>query len=764
MENVPGAAAVALLLVVVVAVSGLGLGIGAFQGSSIQPFGAGSAQAAPASFGAFVDQPPPMSYPVSFSETGLPPGLTWSVTFNGTPMSSPTGPGFVMLNFPPEPNGNYSYSIAGNPGYHQNTIPYQGNLTVNGSPLMVGVTYAPVVYNITFSEAGLAAGMTWGVNVNGLPMSLVTNGSTDSLTWTGLANASYSYTIAGIPGWYQNTLPYSGSVTVDNGSNVEPTLLYSQATYSVSFSERGLPSGQLFQVTVNGVPESLTANGGTDTLTFTGLINGTYSYSIADISGWHQTTLAYMGSVTVNGLPVSEPTLAYAQVTYSVLFEQGSLPSGTEWYVNITSGPSESSKMADITWSEPNGTYDFTVASADKRYMPSPASGQFPIEGAGYTQVVEFGKEFYPVTFTESGLPNGTVWYLNLTDGTSVYNDTNTISFEAIDGPYDYSVATTDKEFIPVPESGSFSVNGGPIAESVTFYQTNFTVTFTATNLTGSADWYVNFTSGPSGFQPKNGTAIGSSPIVSILINGTYNYSVSTTDKEYAAAGGSFTVAGQDLSLTVLFVPYTYKVTFNETGLPTGARWYVNITSPHHQGRGSINSTIIYYLTNGTHNYTVAAADKIYSPAPTNIPVVVNGSAVNATVTIFRELMFDILFEETGLPAGANWSVTIAGTTNSSTTSTIGFSEPNGTYGFNLAPIATYVSTPANASLTVAGKPVVEFIAFASAPMPFHWSYLLAGAAAAVVLAALVVFALGRGKKPPTGLEPPLLPVEEPPT
>src|SRR5207249_6003127 len=42
-------------------------------------------------------------------------------------------------------------------------------------------------------------------------------------------------------------------------------------------------------------------------------------------------------------------------------------------------------------------------------------------------------------------------------------------------------------------------------------------------------------------------------------------------------------------------------------------------------------------------------------------------------------------FMETGLPTGSSWSVTMGGLSNSSTTRTITFSEPNGTHAYIVA-------------------------------------------------------------------------------
>ena len=171
-------------------------------------------------------------------------------------------------------------------------------VTVTSNAVTVTVIPKPVSYCVTFSEMGLPSGLTWKVTVNGVSESLCTNGGTDSLTWTGLASGSYSYVVTGNPGWHQSTLPYSGTVVVSGASVTEPTLVYSAETYTVTFTETGLPSGDSWSVTMNGVTMSSTGS----TIVFTE-VNGTYSYKVGPISGCGESTSS--GTVTVNGANVS---------------------------------------------------------------------------------------------------------------------------------------------------------------------------------------------------------------------------------------------------------------------------------------------------------------------------------------------------------------------------------------------------------------------------------------------------------------------------
>jgi YVTN family beta-propeller protein len=78
---------------------------------------------------------PDPTYSVSFSESGLSSGATWSVSLAGSTRDSPAG---IPITFD-EPNGTYLYSVssAGSPS----AVPAAGNATVAGSPISVPIAF-----------------------------------------------------------------------------------------------------------------------------------------------------------------------------------------------------------------------------------------------------------------------------------------------------------------------------------------------------------------------------------------------------------------------------------------------------------------------------------------------------------------------------------------------------------------------------------------------------------------------------------------------
>ena len=416
-----------------------------------------------------------VTYTVSFGEAGLPSDAGWSVTLGGSTRSATASSiAFVTVN------GTYSYSIADVPGWHQTTLPYSGSVTVGGlsvsEPTLV---FTQVTYAVTFTQSGLPSGTSWSVTVIGAAHS-----STSSSVSFTEPNGTYTYSIADVPGWHQTRLPYAGSVTVNGVTVIEPTLMFTQVTYTVTFVEEGLADGLTWSLTVNGVAKSLTTYGATDTLAWTGLANGTYNYGIADVSGWHQTTLAYSGSLAVSGGTATisgngsgySNTLVYTQVTYTVAFTESGLPTGTSWSVTV-SGTIHSSTSSPISFTEPNGTYAYSIADVRGRHQTAlPYAGTVTVNGATVIEpTLAFTQVAYTAMVRESGLPSGLTWtgtVNGVVKSLATDGETDTLSWTCLaNGTYAYCIADVSGwHQTTVPYSGCLSVNGGTGSFSFFFF------------------------------------------------------------------------------------------------------------------------------------------------------------------------------------------------------------------------------------------------------------------------------------------------------
>jgi outer membrane protein assembly factor BamB len=118
-------------------------------------------------------------------------------------------------------------------------------------------------------------------------------------------------------------------------------------------------------------------------------------------------------------------------------------------------------------------------------------------------------------------------------------------------------------------------------------------------------------------------------------------------------------------------------------------------------------------------NMTGADFSRVANAAGT---VWINASAVQATTYWMADGLslrglgspssYRVTFSETGLPSGHAWYVTFDGSINSSTTSSVVFSDANGSDRFTVGGISGYPASPSSGSITISGKAVKEHITF----------------------------------------------------
>ena len=206
---------------------------------------------------------------------------------------------------------------------------------------------------------------------------------------------------------------------------------------------------------------------------------------------------------------------------------------------------------------------------------------------------------------------------------------------------------------------------------------------------------------------------------------------------EYAANGrsGNVSVLGTPQ-------PAPYNVTFTETGLPSSTEWSVTfgtITTD------STTSTVTFSAQDGTYTFSVGTVAG-YNATPAQGTVVVNGFPKSLSV-VFAPVSYSVSFTESGLPAGAEWAVTLAGDTVTNTSATIAFSEVNGTYAYSVTSSTNLTASPAAGNVTVNGAPQSLTIKFSSGTSTSStpasgtpwWEYVLVVVVVAAVVLGLVL-------------------------
>jgi hypothetical protein len=370
----------------------------------------------------------------------------------------------------------------------------------------------------------------------------------------------------------------------------------------------------------------------------------------------------------VNGTNVNVPII-FTPITvttkYTITFTESGLPSGTTWYVNLTNGQTLSSSTNNITCSEPNGSYAYNVGSV-LGYIGSPLFGNVLVNGAPVSVSITFLLvTTYTVTFTENGLPSGTIWYVNLSNGQSIFSTTNIITFSEPNGSYAYYIGSISSGYTATPASGNVLVNGANV---------NVAITFT---------------------------------------------SITVTTK--------------------------YTIRFTETGLPAGTYWTVtlNILSTLCILLSSTTNTNTINMTNGTYSYSVGSVSG-YATNVTTGTLTVNGNNINVNVQFTSTTKtYQIVITQIGIPLGISWSVTLTGTTFngqyinttlSSTTNSITFNEPNGSYTYTILLPSGYQSSTLKGSTTVTGP-----LTMATIKVQATTNYLLIGI---IVILVIIIAAL----------------------
>jgi hypothetical protein len=284
---------------------------------------------------------------------------------------------------------------------------------------------------------------------------------------------------------------------------------------------------------------------------------------------------------------------------------------------------------------------------------------------------------------------------------------------------------------------------------------TSFDLLFAERGLPNGTSWSVTL----------NGTTqVATGPLIRFLVPaGTYNFNAAASGYRTEippsnATFGVVTTDGANMTVHAGFSRQSFLLTFHEAGLPLGTGWGVLIGN---RSETSFSSNVTYSVVDGTYGYLVLAPPGYLTAIPG--PAIVNGTNTVVLVAMFPQ-PYPIVFVEFGLPAGANWSVTVSNNTTgffqvkASFGSSIIFFLSNGTYLVTFTLPSGFAANGSSTSLTVAGEavpgPVLHvhgpsaptatgsepnpwtdpLAAFATIPLAYRAAFLAAVASLAVAL------------------------------
>ena len=335
-------------------------------------------------------------YNVTFSESGLYSGSTWSISSLGSPSFKSASDLDATSTYSVElANGSYAFSVSSLIGNEQladysSSYSYPSQLTVDGHSQTVSITFTPL-FNVRFSETGLLSGSYWYVNSTGYQSFSSSGRLPESQTSypLNLPNGTYPFAIkygvgsASILGYTESS--YNSPLVV-RGTNQSVDVsfgLSNSSLYDISFVETGLPEGSVWYVELNGTMENSTSS----EVTFVEP-NGTYSFHVLPPPG--VTVSPTSGTIFVTGTNVNKPIhfTATGLKLYNVTFVAKDLMSGILWNATID-GNSSSSYSSEIRFQELNGTYSYSVNPIDG-YNVSHQYGTITVNGSSVVVSIDF--------------------------------------------------------------------------------------------------------------------------------------------------------------------------------------------------------------------------------------------------------------------------------------------------------------------------------------------------------------------------------------
>ncbi len=613
---------------------------------------------------------------LSTSQTTLSLSLT-----NGTYLysASSTDPQFKVLGGNLSVDGNSLYigiffvPVTSSGILHLRISPQSAVVSVNGyvtetSNGYVNLTLAPGGYYVNVTSTGyspistfstvVAGGSTYD-NITLLPISkygyltgsiypshgTVVAGSTDIPVVNGTFNQSLApgtyYVEFSAAGYYSEVL----KVVISTGQASLENVVLTQALKSYSIS--GYLNPVNASVTLNGNISYVASNGyfalslpaGEYNLSVTA--NGYYSYhTIIDL------TANRTMNVTLRAVPVATSSVTVSNVTstgYNVSIQKVSF-NDTQVTVNYTATTNGTlvvalpySQLKDVTLSELLSSKVYVNGILEKNFTVTLTSsynliltvynltGDPTLEWA-YSSKATVSK-FYNAQFTESGLPAGTEWFVNLSNGDSFSSTTSSISMQLANGTYVFNITSTDRVLGKITDigtgktsyvylTGTLTINGASSSESISFARSIFNLTIKESGLPSGSSWEAIV----------NGVVISTTAdtLNVSLQAGTYTVKfVNTSDYYTNIFSEQITISNSNVTQSIEYQHYAY---LNLSVSPKASIVDVNGTAVTlNNGNASLK------LTAGT--YSIVVSDSGYKTYYNNVTLN-SGQAKNLSVTL----------------------------------------------------------------------------------------------------------------------------------
>jgi hypothetical protein len=548
-------------------------------------------------------------------------------------------------------------------------------------PSAVAVFYQPIS-STTLDSQGLPSGTGYNIASGGVSQHFTTS----PVTIYSSTAENYSVTA---PEGYSVSPDYfaSGSPSLMNITLKQNLVFRAEATYVVTFSENGLPSGGEWNATIGG--RTYSSESGSISVQE---INGSYIYQIS--SGNSYSAFPSSGTVNVDGSDVTVPAVNFSNTgNYKVTFSETGLQPGTGWSV-IFNGVKESSTSSQISFTSVAGTFAYSVSTVPG-YSAEETVGNIAVSG-NVNQSVLFFPTGTDVTFIETGLPGNQAWGISISGSFYPANGQSVIVVLP-SGIYSYNVSSVNG-YLSNVTSGQITVGSSQVNVYIGFTSVaEYAVSFDENGLHSGSVWSVYFDG--SSMHSNTSTITASVP------NGFYNFSIGAMNGYVSnISSGYLTVNGTSLAIGVNFT-YEYNtngsstdpsVTFTESGLQAGSFWSVTL-----DGTTRISGTgiAVFSVIPGHYSYTVTSSGGYVARVDAG-SIFITSDPVNVNVS-FVPLIYEKLYvNESGAPSNVPWTIQIAGSQYTMYGSTV-LLLPSGTYQYTINPPTGYVTPGSSGYVSV---------------------------------------------------------------
>jgi hypothetical protein len=384
------------------------------------------------------------------------------------------------------------------------------------------------------------------------------SGYTDGIASTAMLVAAYSSTQLTVYLYVQDPQTAGGGVDAVYGSvdtaNTDPNTPIADASVVVSDT---FGSSLSVQTSANGSFQvDLTLP------VVTAVLNDIVS-ATAQLAGFSSSTSSIP-------LLVTPGTASLSSVSVSPISASVAVGGSQEFFALASCNGGGCPANVDFSWSAANGlgVLNATIGSS-VLFTAGPTSGIDALfvnatlngvtEQSSAVQITLLGMSGgarYQVAFTESGLPSGTFWSVNLA-GVQNGSSSSMIAFSEPNETYTFSVQSLAR-YTASPATGTILVNGADVTRQISFGSTvsgSYVVTFTESGLPSGTNWGVTL----------NGTTLRSAgaSIVFDEPNETYSFSVESVE--------GYVANPQSGSLIIQGAPEAQSIEFNQTGVSGSA-------------------------------------------------------------------------------------------------------------------------------------------------------------------------------------------------